>query len=39
MKKGKNTVFLVGTGHGQATCQGEAFEYAFNLDFCLKKKR
>lgn len=29
MKKGKNAVFLVGTGHGQATCQGAAFEYAF----------
>jgi len=38
MKKGKNAVFLVGTGHGQATCQGAAFEYVFNLDFILKKE-
>ncbi|WP_291493793.1 FAD/NAD(P)-binding oxidoreductase [Desulfurella sp.] len=39
MKKGKNAVFLVGTGHGQATCQGAAFEYVFNLDFVLKKEK
>jgi sulfide:quinone oxidoreductase len=39
MKKGKNAVFLVGTGHGQATCQGAAFEYVFNLDFILKKEK
>lgn len=25
MKKGKEAIFLIGVGHGQATCQGAAF--------------
>lgn len=39
MKKGKEAVFLIGVGHGQATCQGAAFEYVFNLDDVLKKEK
>jgi len=36
MRKGERQTFLVGTGHGQCTCQGAAFEYAFNLEFELR---
>ncbi len=39
MKEGRITTFLIGTGHGQSTCQGAAFEYVFNLDFVLKKEK
>ncbi|MDU0349139.1 FAD/NAD(P)-binding oxidoreductase [Actinomyces sp. MRS3W] len=28
---------VVGTGHGTCTCQGAAFEYAFNVDFELRQ--
>lgn len=38
MKKGKEAIFLVGTGHGTCTCEGAAFEYVFNLDFLLRDK-
>ena len=38
LKKGKELTFLVGVGHGLATCQGAAFEYVFNLDFVLRKE-
>jgi sulfide:quinone oxidoreductase len=38
MKKGEKQTFLVGTGHGNCTCQGAAFEYLFNLEFELRKR-
>ena len=38
MKKGKQATFVVGTGHGTCTCEGAAFEYAFNLDFLLRSR-
>jgi sulfide:quinone oxidoreductase len=31
MKRGDNVRFVIGTGHGQATCQGAAFEYLTNV--------
>jgi sulfide:quinone oxidoreductase len=37
MKKGDKKTFLIGTGHGTCTCQGAAFEYAFNVDYKLRK--
>ncbi len=38
MKKGEKQKFLIGTGHGMATCQGAAFEYAFNVEYELRKR-
>ena len=38
MKKGESQTFLVGTGHGNCTCQGAAFEYLFNLEFELRQR-
>jgi sulfide:quinone oxidoreductase len=38
MRKGERQRFLVGTGHGQATCQGAAFEFTFNLEHRLRAK-
>ena len=32
MRNGERQKFLIGTGHGMCTCQGAAFEYAFNID-------
>lgn len=37
MKKGKKQKFLVGVGHGNATCQGAAFEYMFNIEHELRR--
>ncbi len=37
MKKGEEQTFIVGTGHGQSTCQGAAFEYLLNLEFVLRE--
>lgn len=37
MKKGENQTLLIGTGHGNCTCQGAAFEYLFNVEFILRK--
>lgn len=37
MKKGENQTLLIGTGHGNSTCQGAAFEYLFNVEFILRK--
>ncbi|MGQ9799294.1 MAG: NAD(P)/FAD-dependent oxidoreductase, partial [Ignavibacterium sp.] len=37
MKKGEKQTFLIGTGHGNCTCQGAAFEYLFNVEFILRK--
>ncbi|MFZ0859473.1 MAG: FAD/NAD(P)-binding oxidoreductase [Candidatus Sulfotelmatobacter sp.] len=36
MKRGERKRFVVGTGHGNCTCQGAAFEYAVNLEFELR---
>ncbi len=38
MKKGEKKDILIGTGHGQCTCQGAAFEYLFNVEFLLNKR-
>jgi sulfide:quinone oxidoreductase len=38
MRKGERQRFLVGTGHGGATCQGAAFEYIVNLEFELRQR-
>jgi sulfide:quinone oxidoreductase len=32
MKKGERQVLVVGMGHGTCTCEGAAFEYAFNVE-------
>ncbi len=37
MKKGDKKTLVIGTGHGTCTCQGAAFEYAFNVDYKLRK--
>lgn len=37
MKRGDHCRFVVGTGHGQCTCQGAAFEYVVNLEFELRR--
>lgn len=39
MKKGEEQTFLIGTGHGNCTCQGAAFEYLFNLEFELRRQK
>lgn len=39
MKKGEHQTFLIGTGHGNCTCQGAAFEYLFNLEFELRRQK
>ncbi len=38
MKQGKRQRFIVGTGHGAATCQGAAFEFIHNLEFDLNRR-
>ena len=38
MKKGEKKTFVIGTGHGNCTCQGAAFEYLFNVEFELRKR-
>jgi sulfide:quinone oxidoreductase len=32
MKQGQRQVMVVGMGHGTCTCEGAAFEYAFNVE-------
>jgi sulfide:quinone oxidoreductase len=39
MRRGERQRFVIGTGHGQCTCQGAAFEYIVNLEFELRAKR
>jgi sulfide:quinone oxidoreductase len=39
MEKGEHQTFLIGTGHGLATCQGAAFEYALNIAFEVNKRK
>jgi sulfide:quinone oxidoreductase len=36
MKKGERQKIVIGTGHGNCTCQGAAFEYIFNVEYILK---
>jgi sulfide:quinone oxidoreductase len=38
MKNGENQIFVIGTGHPTATCQGAAFEYILNVDFEIKRR-
>lgn len=38
MEKGEESKILVGTGHGQATCQGAALEYITNIHNDLVKR-
>lgn len=38
MRKGERQRFIVGMGHGSATCQGAAFEYIVNLEFELRAR-
>ncbi|HAP37093.1 MAG TPA: sulfide:quinone reductase [Bacteroidetes bacterium] len=38
MKKGEQQTLLIGTGHGNCTCQGAAFEYLFNVEFELRRQ-
>jgi len=39
LRKGEKQTFLIGTGHGSATCQGAAFEYVVNLEFELRARK
>ncbi|MCL4542788.1 MAG: FAD-dependent oxidoreductase [Deltaproteobacteria bacterium] len=39
MKNGKEKRFVIGTGHGTATCQGAAFEYMMNVNETLVEAR
>ncbi len=36
LKRGEKKTFVVGVGHGTCTCEGAAFEYAFNVDHELR---
>lgn len=38
MKAGEKQTLLIGTGHGNCTCQGAAFEYLFNVEFELRRR-
>ena len=38
MKAGEKQTLLIGTGHGNCTCQGAAFEYIFNVEFELRRR-
>jgi sulfide:quinone oxidoreductase len=38
MRKGEKQTLLIGTGHGNCTCQGAAFEYMFNVEFELRRR-
>ncbi len=39
MRRGENKTILIGTGHGNCTCQGAAFEYLFNVEYLLRRKK
>jgi len=39
MRRGEPQTFLIGTGHGNCTCQGAAFEYLFNLEYELRRQQ
>lgn len=36
MRAGETRHFVIGTGHGLCTCQGAAFEYIHNVEYCLR---
>ena len=38
MKGGERQTLVIGTGHGTCTCEGAAFEYAFNVDHVLREE-
>jgi sulfide:quinone oxidoreductase len=38
MRKGERQTLLIGTGHGNCTCQGAAFEYLFNVEYELRRR-
>ncbi len=38
MQNGQKQIFVIGTGHPTATCQGAAFEYILNVDFEIKRR-
>ena len=37
LRGGEPQTLVIGTGHGTCTCQGAAFEYAFNIDHELRE--
>lgn len=37
MRAGEHRTLVVGTGHGTCTCEGAAFEYAFNVEHALRQ--
>jgi sulfide:quinone oxidoreductase len=39
MRKGEEMTLVIGTGHGTCTCQGAAFEYLFNVEYELRKRK
>ena len=39
MERGEKQRFLVGTGHGMATCQGAAFEFALNIAYEVTQRK
>lgn len=39
MKHGEKQTFLIGTGHGNCTCQGAAFEFLLNVEFELRRQK
>jgi len=38
MVRGERQTLLVGTGHGNCTCQGAAFEFLLNVEFELRRR-
>jgi sulfide:quinone oxidoreductase len=39
MKRGEQQTFVIGLGHGNATCQGAAFEYVLNIEYELRRNK
>ena len=39
MERGEKKTLVIGTGHGTCTCQGAAFEYLFNVEFELRRRK
>ncbi|MCB0264387.1 MAG: FAD-dependent oxidoreductase [Calditrichia bacterium] len=39
MKRGEKKTLVIGTGHGNCTCQGAAFEYLFNVEYELQRRK
>ena len=39
MERGEKQTLVIGTGHGTCTCQGAAFEYLFNVEFELRRRK